>query len=67
MNWKSEMSFGKHKGSTLIAVLSSDKDYLAWCFFFHMEDKYPELRWIKENIKPKEMQSILSLQKNEYE
>jgi len=67
MDWKSEFTFGKHKGESLINVLVSDKEYLAWCFWFNLDQKYEELRFIKENIKQKEMQSILSLQKNEYE
>jgi len=62
MSWKTTLTFGKYEGKSLIAVLATDKEYLAWCFWFKIEEKYPELQWLKQNLKPKELSEILRLQ-----
>jgi hypothetical protein len=67
VDWKTELSFGKHKGKTLISILASDKEYLAWAFWFRLEEKYPELQWLKDNISTKEMHAILSMPNNNYD
>lgn len=59
MNWKTPVSFGRYEGYPLITMLVVDKPYLKWCYEQKLDEKYPELAWLKENVKPKEWQMIL--------
>lgn len=65
ITWKSKFTFGKYAetetnpGATLLSVLITDKPYLSWCFKEHLDEKYNELVFIRENIKPKEWNEIL--------
>lgn len=59
MNWKTPMSFGQYEGYPLIAVLAAGKTWLKWAYKNNLDEKYPELKWLKENIKPIEWNRIL--------
>ena len=54
MDWKTEVSFGKHKGKTLLNAWIEDKGYFAWAVGQGLEKKYPELQFLIENTKESE-------------
>lgn len=62
-SWGTEFPFGKYKGKTLAAVTTADKAYIAWALQENLHEKYPELKWVLDNIKPYELNEILKLQK----
>jgi hypothetical protein len=74
ITWKSQFTFGKYKPKpieemtekekakppvTLLSVLVTDKKWLAWCYKGNLDEKYPELAWIRDNVEAKEWDLIL--------
>jgi hypothetical protein len=72
LSWDSHWSFGKYKFSeilgekspTLLQVLAIDKSWLRWCYAENLDDKYPELVFIRDNVKSQEWNSILNAKRN---
>jgi len=61
IEWSSKWSFGKYKetGETILQVLITDKEWLSWCFREKLDEKFAELRFIRNQVKPAEWSAIL--------
>jgi|GEM_PF-5363709 len=49
-DWNSKISFGKHRGCSLLNLLITEKQYLTWAYDVELHLKYEELFWLFDNL-----------------
>lgn len=60
MNWKSLITFGKYKDKTFLQLSIQHKDYLQWCVKEKLHETNEEIKWIWDNLKPREKEAIIT-------
>lgn len=59
IGWESRLRFGKHKGKTLLQVLTKDKPRLRYCYEQKLHTVHKELEFLFQDISPAELNRIL--------